>query len=126
MLAMEAVRRVEEAKGCKVIDVSAEKCGWDLTIYPPAVDGRFPEAQHIEVKGRQSGASTITVSRNEILYALNQADKFVLAIVLVDEHEGALDGPYYLRKPFDVEPGWGVASWNIEIKTLLERAELVS
>lgn len=126
MLAMEAVRRVEEAKGCKVIDVSAEKCGWDLTSYPPAVDGRFPEAHHIEVKGRQSGASTITVSRNEILYALNQADKFVLAIVLVDEHEGALDGPYYLRKPFDVEPGWGVASWNIEIKTLLERAELVS
>jgi len=126
MLAMEAVRRVEEAKGCKVIDVSAEKCGWDLTSSPPAVDGRFPEAHHIEVKGRQSGASTITVSRNEILYALNQADKFVLAIVLVDEHEGALDGPYYLRKPFDVEPGWGVASWNIEIKTLLERAELVS
>ena len=125
-LAMEAVRRVEEAKGCKVIDVTAEKCGWDLTSYPPSVDGRYPEAHHIEVKGRQSGSSTITVSRNEILYALNQADKFVLAIVLVDEHEEALEGPYYLRNPFNVEPEWGVASWNIEIKALIGRAELVS
>ena len=49
----------------------------------PAVDGRQPEARHIEVKGRVQGASTVTVTRNEILYALNQADKFLLAIALV-------------------------------------------
>jgi hypothetical protein len=120
---MEAVRRVEEAKGCKVIDVSAEKCGWDLTSYPPAVDGRFPEAHHIEVKGRLRGSGTITVSRNEILYALNQAEKFVLAVVLVDEHNTEVDGPYYVRNPFDTEPGWAVSSWNIEINQLLGRAE---
>jgi superfamily II DNA or RNA helicase len=124
MLAMDAVRRVEEGRGCRVIDVSGEKCGWDLTSYPPEVDGRIPEARHIEVKGRQKGADTLTVTRNEILYALNQADKFILAIVLVDESEDAAEGPYYLRNPFDAEPGWGVASWNIEIKALLARAEL--
>ena len=126
LLAMGAVRRVEEARGCKVVDVAAEKCGWDLTSYPPAVDGRLPEARHIEVKGRLRGADTITVTRNEILYALNQADKFILAIVFVDEHSDAVEGPYYLRNPFDAEPGWGVSSWNIEIKALLERAERVS
>jgi hypothetical protein len=92
------------------------------TAYPPAEGGKQPEAKHIEVKGRLKGGDTITVTRNEILYAPNQADKFILAIVLVDEHEDAVDGPYYLRNPFDAEPGWGVSSWNIEINALLERA----
>ena len=52
------------------------------------------------------GADTVTVSRNEILYAFNQGDKFVLAIVLVNPDDSA-DGPYYIRNPFDQEPGWG-------------------
>jgi hypothetical protein len=34
-LAMEAVRQVGEACGCQVVDVSAAKCGWNLTSYPP-------------------------------------------------------------------------------------------
>ena len=121
-LAMEAVRRVEEARGCRVVDVSAQKCGWDLTAYPPAADGKQPDARHIEVKGRVQGAATVTITRNEMLYALNQADKFLLAIVLVGEND-TVDGPYYLRHPFEAEPGWGVASINFEIKALLERAE---
>ena len=121
-LAMDAVRRVEEARGCRVVDVSAQKCGWDLTAYPPAADGKQPDARHIEVKGRVQGAGTVTITRNEMLYALNQADKFLLAIVLVGEND-AVDGPYYLRNPFEAEPGWGVASINFEIKALLERAE---
>jgi SNF2 family DNA or RNA helicase len=122
-LAMNAVRFAEEALGCRVVDVSAQKCGWDLTSYPPAAEGKQPEARHIEVKGRIKGASTITVSRNEILYAFNQADKFLLAIVLVDEND-TVDGPFYLSNPFDVEPGWGVASINFELKSLLERSTL--
>ena len=81
-LAMDAVRRAEESRGCRVVDVSGQKCGWDITSYPPAVDDKQPEARHIEVKGRVKGASTVTITRNEMLYALNQADKFVLAIVL--------------------------------------------
>ena len=124
-LAMQAVRRHEEAQGCTVVDVSLQKCGWDLTSYPPPVDGKLPEARHIEVKGRLKGADTITVTRNEILYALNQAEKFVLALVLVDENEDAVDGPYYIRQPFDREPGFGVSSWNIEIKALMQRVERV-
>ncbi|HEU0037121.1 MAG TPA: helicase-related protein [Kofleriaceae bacterium] len=121
MLAMDAVRKAEEARGCKVVDVSADKCGWDLTSYPPEIDGRFPEVRHIEVKGRIAGAATVTVTRNEILYALNQADKFVLAIVLIAEND-AIDGPHYVRNPFEAEPGWGVASINFELKAFLEKA----
>lgn len=121
LLAMAAVRRVEEARGCRVVDVSAQKCGWDLTSYPPAVEGKQPDARHIEVKGRVKGGSTITVTRNEMLYALNQSDKFVLALVIVDEGD-VVDGPYYLTNPFDAEPGWGVSSVNYELNALLEKA----
>ena len=123
-LAMDAVRRAEEARGCRVVDVSSQKCGWDITSYPPVKDGKQPDARHIEVKGRVTGASTVTISRNEMLYALNQADKFLLAIVLVDEDD-AIDGPHYLRNPFEAEPGWGVSSVNYELKSLLEKRILL-
>lgn len=120
-LAMAAVRQAEEARGCRVVDVSAAKCGWDLTSYPPAADGKQPDPRHIEVKGRIKGASTITVTRNEMLYAFNQGEKFVLAIALVDQD--AVDGPHYIRNPFDREPGWGIASINYNLGDLLARAE---
>ena len=120
-LAMTAVRQVEEARGCRVVDVSAQQCGWDLTAYPPLVNGKQPESRHIEVKGRVQGATTITVTRNEILYALNQAERFWLAIVLVGE-EDTVAGPFYVKNPFDAEPGWGVASVNYDLQALLDRA----
>lgn len=120
-IAMDAVRRAEEARGCRVVDVSAAKCGWDLTSYPPALDGKQPDPRHIEVKGRAKGATTVTVTKNEMLYAFNQGDKFVLAIALVDDSD-AVDGPYYIRNPFDREPGWGVASVNDNLADLLARA----
>ncbi|NCD25278.1 MAG: DUF3883 domain-containing protein [Deltaproteobacteria bacterium] len=121
-MAMDAVRRAEEARGCAVVDVSAQKCGWDLTSYPPMRDGRQPEPRHIEVKGRAKGATTVTVTRNEILYGLNQQDKFVLAIVLVDG--ATCDGPYYVHKPFTQEPDWAVTSINLDLQELLRRAAL--
>jgi superfamily II DNA or RNA helicase len=121
-LAMNAVRRVEEARGRHVVDVSAQKCGWDLTSYPSTNESKQADPRHIEVKGRVQGAGTVTITRNEMLYALNQADKFLLAIVLVGEND-ALEGPYYLRNPFESEPGWGVASINFDLRALLARAE---
>ena len=120
-IAMDAVRLAEESRGCTVVDVSAIKCGWDITSYLPTVDGKQPESRHIEVKGRVKGASTITVTRNEMLYALNQADKFVLAIVMVDGDE--YEGPYYLRNPFNAEPGWAVSSINMDLGELLMKSE---
>jgi len=122
-LAMEAVRRAEEAHGCRVVDVSAEKCGWDLTSYPPrGVGGGLREPRHIEVKGRHRAGDTVTVTSNEIRYAFNQGDKFVLAIVLVGEDD-SVDGPYYIRNPFDREPGWGVCAVTYDLGDLLTRAE---
>jgi hypothetical protein len=121
-LAMQAVMAAEQALGHEVIDVSAQKCGWDVTSYPKAVAGKLPPSRHIEVKGRAQGQTTITVTRNEILYGLNQADKFILAIVLVDgdQHEG----PFYVTKPFTQEPDWAVTSINLDLTELLSRAIL--
>jgi len=120
-LAMDAVIRAEEARGCKVVDVSAQKCGWDITSYPPAKDGLLSEPRHVEVKGRVKGATTITVTRNEILYALNQADKFVLAVVFVGEGDQT-DGPHYISNPFSKEPDWGVSSVNYDLGELMGKA----
>jgi hypothetical protein len=63
-IAMDAVRRVEEARGCRVVDVSAQKCGSDVTSQAPFTAGRLPEARHIEVKGRIN-PSDITITRCE-------------------------------------------------------------
>jgi SNF2 family DNA or RNA helicase len=121
-IAMEAVVKSETAKGWRTVDVSAQKCGWDITSYPPETEGKLQEPRHIEVKGRVKGASTITVTRNEILYAFNQADLFVLAIVLVNEDD-SYEGPYFVRNPFEKEPDWGVASVNYDLHTLLTEAK---
>ena len=120
-IAMRAVMNAERALGHDVIDVSAEKCGWDVTSLPKALDGKLPPSRHIEVKGRAKGQTTITVTRNEVLYGLNQTDKFILAVVMVDgeQHEG----PFYVRQPFTQEPDWAVTSINLDLDQLLARAQ---
>jgi hypothetical protein len=119
-VAMEAVVMAERRLGHSTFDVSAEKCGWDITSLPPVKDGKSPDARHIEVKGRAKGQSTITITRNEILYGLNQSDKFILAVVVVDGEKH--DGPFYIRNPFTQEPEWGVSSQNWSLDQLLSRA----
>jgi hypothetical protein len=119
--AMHAVMNAERALGHEVIDVSAQKCGWDVTSIPKAIDGKLPHSRHIEVKGRAKGASTVTVTRNEILYGLNQQDKFILAIVLVDGD--MCEGPFYVTKPFTQEPDWAVTSINLDLNELLSKAQ---
>jgi SNF2 family DNA or RNA helicase len=120
LAAMNAVKKVEESFGHTVMDVSAEKCGWDITSRPPLQNGKLVEDRHIEVKGRVKGQSTITITANEILYALNQKSKFILAVVLVDGDK--VEGPYYIRNPFDKEPDFGEESRNYQLANLLKRS----
>jgi len=118
--AMKAVIAAEQGKGFITDDVSAQKCGWDITSRSKT--GVKPEVvRHIEVKGRAKDASTITVTRNEIMYALNQADKFILAFMTVDGDR--VDGPRYVHKPFTLEPDWAVTSVNFDINQLLKKAQ---
>jgi hypothetical protein len=117
---MQAVMAHEQALGHAVWDVSTQKCGWDITAQPPVVEGVLPDARHIEVKGRVKGADVVIVTRNEICTALNQGEKFWLAIVLVDGN--TVDGPYYVRQPFTQEPELGVTAVTYRLADLLAKA----
>ena len=123
LAAMNAVIAAEKALGNTVIDVSAEKCGWDLTSrYPLKADGtQSHEDRHIEVKGRAKGATNVTMTRNEICYAINQKDKFILALVIVDGDK--TEGPFYIRNIWENELNFGVANENYEIADLMTKAE---
>ena len=76
----------------------------------------------IEVKGRAKGATTVTVSKNEILTALNKPEEFILAIVEVD---GDQTHTVYLKKPFKNAPDFTATSVNFDISELRDQAECV-
>jgi hypothetical protein len=118
-LAMEAVLAAERRLGYEPRDVSADKCGYDIESRIPGT-GRL---RFIEVKGRVVGAETVTLTKNEILTALNKPEEFILALVEVvgeDAHP-----PCYVRQPFTREPDFGVTSVNYDLGKLLAHGERV-
>ncbi|GAB2744020.1 helicase-related protein [Melaminivora jejuensis] len=118
-IAMQAVFDAEHALGHHTKDVSADKCGWDITATIDQPEG-LPLQRHIEVKGRAKGQDTVTVTANEIRYGLNQKEKFVLAVVVVDGDQA--ESVLYIHAPFTQEPDWAEASKNLDLGLLLQRA----
>ena len=115
-LAMAAVMQAERMLGFDPRDVSAIKCGYDIESSIPGTGClRF-----IEVKGRVEGSATVTVTKNEILTALNKPDEFILAFV---EIQGEKSVARYIRRPFQREPDFGVTSVNYNLAELLVRAK---
>ncbi len=112
-LAMEAVMKVEQKLGYEPKDVSSQNLGYDIESSIPGTG----KLRFIEVKGRTAGASSVTVTKNEILTALNKPEDFILALVEVD---GEQTVPHYIRQPFGREPDFGVTSVNYQITELLE------
>ena len=111
------IMETERNLGFDPTDREFEKLGYDIESRV-ADTGKL---RFIEVKGRVSGASTITVTRNEILYSLNKPEDFILGIV-----EFLDDGAHrvhYVREPFKREPDFGVTSVNYDFAELLARAE---
>ena len=115
-LAMEAVMAAERELGFDPRDVSAQNCGYDIESRIPGT-GRL---RFIEVKGRMAGALTVTITKNEILTALNKPDEFILAVVQVD---GDTASPRYVWQPFHREPDFGVTSVNYELNELMSAAD---
>lgn len=111
------IMEVERSLGFEPTDREFEKLGYDIESRDP----RTGLLRFIEAKGRITGASTITVTRNEILYSLNKPESFILAIVEFMPHDS--HEVHYLRKPFHREPDFGVTSVNYDFAELLERAE---
>ena len=114
------VMETERSLGFQPIDRETEKLGYDIESTVPDT-GRL---RFIEVKGRVSGAATITVTLNEILYSLNKPDDFILAIVeFLDDGQHEV---HYVRTPFTREPDIGVTSVNYSFAELLAKAETPS
>ena len=111
------VMETERALGFEPTDRETERLGYDLESRVPGT-GRL---RFIEVKGRVRGADAITVTRNEVLYSLNQPEDYRLAIV--EFLDGGGHRVHYLRRPFRREPDFGVTSVNYSFKDLLARAE---
>lgn len=116
-LAREIVIDIERNLGFEPIDCEAEKLGYDIESRIPGTG----KLRFIEVKGRISGAETITVTKNEILTSLNKPDDFILAMVEFLDNGG--HRVRYLRRPFNREPDFGVTSVNYDFAELLARAE---
>jgi hypothetical protein len=118
-IAMETVMMRERAMGYEPEDVSKKNYGYDIESRVP---GEIGTLRFIEVKGRVKAATTVTVTKNEILTALNKPDDFILAIVEVDGDYGT---PRYIMRPFENEPDFGASSVNYEISKLLARSGVV-
>lgn len=113
------IMQVERDLGFEPIDRELEKLGYD--IESRAGEGKL---RFLEVKGRESGSQTITVTKNEILMSLNKPEQFILAIVEFTsptEHK-----VHYVRRPFTREPDFGVTSVNYDMAELVAKSEAPS
>jgi hypothetical protein len=111
-----AVMQAERELGFEPVDRELEKLGYDIESRVPGT-GRL---RFIEVKGRVSGADTITVTKNEILTSLNKPDDFILA--LVEFFDDGTHRVRYVRRPFRREPDFGATSVNYDFSELLRRS----
>jgi hypothetical protein len=117
-LAMKAVMDAEMALGNKPLDVSAQKVGYDIQ----SLDPKAGHLRFIEVKGRIDGADTVMITRQEVITSLHEPEKFILAIVQVEN--GFAREPRYLRGALDTrEPPFDQNAIQFNIKRLLDRAE---
>ncbi|MDY6909373.1 MAG: helicase-related protein [Thermodesulfobacteriota bacterium] len=140
-IAMEAVLARERALGFEPRDVSDLKVGYDVESAVPGTG----KLRFIEVKGRVEGSETITVTKNEILTALNKPEDYFLAVVLVSRdrlHQTAASGSladvpvaqegqtplkptseglrlHYLANPFQREPDFAATSVTYDLKQLI-------
>lgn len=115
--AREIIMEIERNLGFEPTDRENDKLGYDIESRIPGTG----KLRFLEVKGRISGAATLTVTKNEILYSLNKPEDYILAIVeFLDVGESRV---HYVRKPFRREPDFGVTSVNYSFTNLLARRE---
>ena len=124
LAAMKAVMDIERSLDFTPTDVSAQNRGYDIESKIPAElrDADGTALRFIEVKGRAKGATSVTVTKNEILTALNEPEQYILAVVEVD---GDAAHVVYLKKPFHKRPDFAATSVNYDIADLIGGAEII-
>ena len=116
-LAVDAVMAAERRLGREPHEMPHENPGYDIE----SKDLLSNRLLFIEVKGKSAGSKTVTISKTQILTALNKPDDFILAIVEIDGERAS--EPNYIRHPFQNEPDFRAESVNYDLIQLLALAE---
>jgi len=96
--AVDAVLRTEAALGRDPTEMAHNNPGYDIRTRHHDDTLTF-----IEVKGRAAGATTFVVTQNELRFAANIPDAYLLALVEVSPDGPAHDTVRYLRRPYGSE-----------------------
>lgn len=121
--AMEAIMETERSLGFHPKDISKENRGFDIL----SIDTETKQNRYIEVKGRTEDAETVSMTRNEMVVALQNPDEYILAIVPFSGEKPC--EPRYVRNPFkvdsdfDVSSLFNVSSIQFSLKRLVEYSE---
>lgn len=124
-IAMNRIMEIEKSAGFIPADVSADNCGYDIeSAIPPHM--RTPDTpilRAIEVKGRSiEHKDHVTVTRNEILTALNIPDRFILALVTVDNDRTYVT---YCMRPFREIPEASMTAVTFDTDKLIEQSDII-
>ena len=111
VIAMAAVMGAERAAGRFLEDVSASNRGWDVESHEP--DGRL---RFIEVKGRKVGATTVCVTKNELLTCMNKREQYYLTVIVVDG-DRVVDSTM-TPDPLHVDRAFAMTSMNLDLAKL--------
>lgn len=112
LLAMATVMEAERRRGFEPRDISSENRGYDIESRDP----QSGNLRFIEVKGRVTGAGAVTLTRNEVLTALNKPESWFLAVVFVENSRAA--EPQYFREPFRDGLQFAAASISVDLAGL--------
>jgi hypothetical protein len=117
--AVDAVLAVESALGHYPREMPHSHPGYD--IRSSVEDG---STAFIEVKGRVAGADRFVVTQNELRFASNIPDNYVLALVEVSPDGPAHDRVRYLPRPYgsDVKLPFDTTSTTLAWKPYWQRA----
>lgn len=121
--AVQAVMEVERSLGFEPRDIGTENRGFDIySMIPEGIRDGGHSFRAIEVKGRTVGSRTVTVTKNEILTALNLQEQFILALVEVD---GSSTRIRYLQQPFTSQVDFATVSVNYDIDHLIRQSAIL-
>ena len=114
-LAVEAVLQLERQMGHTPKEMPPGFPGYDIESLTPEGTLRL-----LEVKGKGPGTEVVTLSRTQILTALNKPDTWFLVVVETDGQRALR--AHYIPTPFVREPDFGATSVNYSLRELLGKA----
>lgn len=123
--AMNAVMDIERRLGYIPRDVSKDNCGYDIESFIPE-NLRGPDGYSlrcIEVKGKSIfHDDMVTITRNEMLTALNIPKQYILAIIVVD---GGSTTATYCQNMFSKDVEDAADSTNFNVAKLISQSDIV-